>query len=153
MNYIWSSWCHCHPIISCFIKIQNGLTFMVPAYTGCPGKRGWVYVRMYVQYLVHILLMRSTKTPDIWACLSIKWFPATNSSVKPFTLSIAAQSAGCVFPHLHRCVPCMIPVNSKTKDSAWNGKGSVALFASWPRVDVHKLWSTTVTSVPESLTA
>jgi len=24
---IWSSWCHCHPIISCFIKIQNGSTF------------------------------------------------------------------------------------------------------------------------------
>ena len=24
---IWSSWCHCHPIISCFIKIQNGLPF------------------------------------------------------------------------------------------------------------------------------
>jgi len=29
---IWSSWCHCHPIISCFIKIQIGLTL------GCPGK-------------------------------------------------------------------------------------------------------------------
>jgi len=25
---------------SCFIKIQNGLTFLVPAYPGCPGKRG-----------------------------------------------------------------------------------------------------------------
>ena len=24
---IWSSWCHCHPDISCFIKIQIGLTF------------------------------------------------------------------------------------------------------------------------------
>jgi len=24
---IWSSWCHCHPIIFCFIKIQNGLSF------------------------------------------------------------------------------------------------------------------------------
>ena len=24
---IWSSWCHCHPIISCFSKIQNGLPF------------------------------------------------------------------------------------------------------------------------------
>jgi len=23
----WSSWCHCHPIISCFSKIQNGLSF------------------------------------------------------------------------------------------------------------------------------
>jgi len=27
MICIWSSWCHCHPIISCFIKIQNGLPF------------------------------------------------------------------------------------------------------------------------------
>jgi len=25
--YIWSSWCHCHPIISCCGKIQNGLSF------------------------------------------------------------------------------------------------------------------------------
>jgi len=24
---IWFSWCHCHRIISCFIKIQNGLPF------------------------------------------------------------------------------------------------------------------------------
>ena len=24
---IWSSWCHCHPIISCCSKIQNGLPF------------------------------------------------------------------------------------------------------------------------------
>ena len=23
----WSSWCHCHPIISCCSKIQNGLPF------------------------------------------------------------------------------------------------------------------------------
>ena len=38
MIRIWSSWCHCHPIISCFIKIQIGLTFLVPAYQGCPGK-------------------------------------------------------------------------------------------------------------------
>jgi len=33
MICIWSSWCHCHPIISCFIKIQIGLTFLLPAYT------------------------------------------------------------------------------------------------------------------------
>ena len=25
MICIWSSWCHCHPIISCSSKIQNGL--------------------------------------------------------------------------------------------------------------------------------
>ena len=26
------------PIISCFIKIQNGFAFLVPAYPDCPGK-------------------------------------------------------------------------------------------------------------------
>jgi len=26
------------PIISFFIKIQTGLTILVPAYAGCPGK-------------------------------------------------------------------------------------------------------------------
>jgi len=27
MICIWSRWCHCHPIISCSSKIQNGLPF------------------------------------------------------------------------------------------------------------------------------
>ena len=41
-----SSRCHCHPIISYFIIIQNGLTFLLLAYTGCPGKEAikWVSV-------------------------------------------------------------------------------------------------------------
>jgi len=30
MICIWSSWCHCLPIVSCFIKIQIGSTFLVP---------------------------------------------------------------------------------------------------------------------------
>jgi len=46
MICIRSRWCHCHPIISCFIKIQISLTFMVPAYPGCPVKQAtkWVSV-------------------------------------------------------------------------------------------------------------
>jgi len=32
MTCIWSSWCHYQPIISCFIKMRNGLTFVVPVY-------------------------------------------------------------------------------------------------------------------------
>jgi len=27
-------------VLSCFINIQNGLTFQVPPYSSCPGKRG-----------------------------------------------------------------------------------------------------------------
>ena len=47
MICIWSSWCHCHPIVSCIIKIQDGLTFLVSAYPGCPGNEAvkWVYDR------------------------------------------------------------------------------------------------------------
>ena len=44
MICLWTSWCHCHLIISCFVKIQNGLAFLAPAYTGCSGKEAvkWV---------------------------------------------------------------------------------------------------------------
>ena len=34
---IWSSWCLCHPTISCSSKIQNSLTVTL-AYPGCPEK-------------------------------------------------------------------------------------------------------------------
>jgi len=35
MVCMWSYWCYCHP---CFVKIQIGLTFLVMAYSSCPGK-------------------------------------------------------------------------------------------------------------------
>jgi len=41
---------HCHPIISCFIKIQIGLTFLVPVYPGFPGKE--VIKRASVYYCI-----------------------------------------------------------------------------------------------------
>jgi len=49
MICIWSSWCYYHPIISCFIKIQIGLTFLLPAYQGCPGKETikWVFASYF----------------------------------------------------------------------------------------------------------
>jgi len=39
------------PIIPCFIKIQNGSAFPVPAYQGCPGKEAikWVFVLLVTQ--------------------------------------------------------------------------------------------------------
>jgi len=35
MIRIWSSWRHCRPIVFRFVKIQIGLTFLVPAYPCC----------------------------------------------------------------------------------------------------------------------
>jgi len=42
--------CHCHPIISCFIKIQNGLTFLVSAYPGCPGKQAVKWISVMINF-------------------------------------------------------------------------------------------------------
>ena len=46
MICIWSSWCHCHPVVSCFIKIQIDLTFLGSDYPGCPGKEAAKRVRL-----------------------------------------------------------------------------------------------------------
>jgi len=50
MVCIWSSLCQFHPINSCFIKIQNGLTFLVPAYTGCPEKEAVKWMSVCLQH-------------------------------------------------------------------------------------------------------
>ena len=56
MICIWSSCCHCYPIISCFIKIQTQLIFLVPAYLGYPGKEAikWVSVWHSIPELLQI---------------------------------------------------------------------------------------------------
>jgi len=57
MICFWSSWCHCHPIISCFIKIQTGLTSLALAYSSCPRKKDdkWVFVLSYKINITHCL--------------------------------------------------------------------------------------------------
>jgi len=73
MICIQSSWCHCHPIISCFIKIKNGLTFLVLAYPGCPGK-----VAAKLVSVLTVLLAVMLRQIDVWmtALLGdlIEWF-------------------------------------------------------------------------------
>ena len=59
MICIWSSWRHCHPIISCFIKIQIGLL----AYRGCRGKE--VTERSSV---CRLSLKRVNEALQIWSC-------------------------------------------------------------------------------------
>jgi len=38
MICIWCSWCHCHPSSLASLQSRWVVTFLVPAYTGCPGK-------------------------------------------------------------------------------------------------------------------
>ena len=65
----WSSWCHCHPIICGFIKIQTGLTFLVPAYPGCPGKEARCLSFMTTQQF-HGLPRSQVPVRYKWICLN-----------------------------------------------------------------------------------
>ena len=38
---VHSSWCHSHPSSLASFKILTGLTFLMPAYPGCPGKEAF----------------------------------------------------------------------------------------------------------------
>jgi len=60
-------WCHCQPIISCFIKSQNGSSFLVPAYPSCPGKEAvkWNY----------LLYLRWRELNSAAICLSVHSMP------------------------------------------------------------------------------
>ena len=64
MICMWSSWCHCHPIIFCIIKIQIGLTFLVAAYPGCPGKEviKWVSVCLCADQVIRMDARRNDPT-------------------------------------------------------------------------------------------
>jgi len=36
--------------LSCFVKIQNGSAFLLPTYTGCPGKKSikWGFLLLFI---------------------------------------------------------------------------------------------------------
>jgi len=56
MTCMWSGWCHCHLIISCFIKIQNGFTCLVSAFPDFPGEEAIIRVSVCLSL------------PVLWCC-------------------------------------------------------------------------------------
>ena len=89
MICIWSSWYHFHPIISCFIKIQIGLTFLVLAYTDCREAIKWV----------------SVYCPRDGDRLAICCMLYTGES-SPFSFSALTLLVGCQEWHLARRITC-----------------------------------------------
>jgi len=73
MICIWSRWCHCRSIISCFIKIQTGLTFLVPAYSGCYDQERFAHNTMkhFPPHPVFLNYLVKVGTPGIVAIFAI----------------------------------------------------------------------------------
>jgi len=79
---LWSSWCYCHPIISCFIKIQIGLTFLVPAYSDCTEKEAikcparqfhLVHCMVTLQQVSFLLISIALTMYPIVSCWKASW--------------------------------------------------------------------------------
>jgi len=64
MICIWSSWC---PVISYFIKIQIGLTFLVSAYPSCPGKAAVKWVSVYLS-----VILQCTDFVHLWSTYELR---------------------------------------------------------------------------------
>jgi len=58
--FAYDRWCHCYPITSCSVKIQNGLAFLVLAY---PSSSGIEAVKWVISYWnIQLLFDRSSET-------------------------------------------------------------------------------------------
>jgi len=89
---MWSSWCHCHSVISCFFKIQIDLTFLVPTYLGCPRKEPINRVSVWLSYnnvvQLGVFFSQIIILLDIYHWCWIKWSLFTYNGCHTVLLSV-----------------------------------------------------------------
>ena len=119
MICIWSSGCHCHPVISCFIKIQIGLTFLVSAYPGCPEKVAVKQMSVSVCSCSSLLTVLEQKNLQIgrhWQgcvqeCGGIFVSHSSMAEVvcsTTYTRSAVEKANCCIVHHLVVCLQCLM---------------------------------------------
>jgi len=97
MICIWSSWCHCHPVISCSSEIQNGLPFQYRLtqivlgkclLNGCStGSSSCVLVKSYDEAASRIQRpLKPASVLSMW-CGVMMWCPSPISVVSQHKLA------------------------------------------------------------------
>jgi len=139
MVCIWSSWCHCHLIISCFIKIKIGLTFLVPAYPGCPGKEAvkWMSVFLACFCYFSVMIPCSNLYFSAVQCIlnpMISWTHEVNqplvtvidslfSVVCRLSMADRCQQMSCMSQRV--CLMSMVDTSVRTSALQWNLKSQL----------------------------
>jgi len=70
MLCIWSSWCHCHPIVSCSSKIQNGLPFWCQLTQVVLEKRSLIGCSSSVVVIIIITTTTTLESLAQWTVIS-----------------------------------------------------------------------------------
>ena len=76
----WSSWCHCHPISSCFVKIQIGLTWLTQIVLEKRPLNGCLSVYTHLVHLTNAseahnitqLIVPSSPADSIWVLMIVR---------------------------------------------------------------------------------
>jgi len=141
MICIWFSWCHCHSIVFCCIKIQNGFTFLVPTYPGCSGIKAvkWLSVCFMDMFWVHLRgqfecspFFRASSSSWDKPKLSISFWHCPPKSFLPFTSHHPAYS-------FHQCSCQFSLAVSIRVHQVWTG-GHCLLGSPWHCTSVF-VWS------------
>jgi len=103
MICIWSSWCHCQPIISCSSKIWTGLPFWCRLTQVVLEKRPLngcgVVVAVWTWSCVSWLFLTVVRTQLMWTCVGV-WLEHATVCAGEAPVVAAEQNAsvGCVSP-------------------------------------------------------
>jgi len=106
MICIWSSWCYCHPISSCFIKILIGLTFLVLDYPGCPGKEAVKHGCLYVCLSVCLRYYNNNRFMAL--CPRLPGWAGTKRNTHPPTILISNLYQLLPSTTIHSILPVQI---------------------------------------------
>jgi len=107
MICIWSSWYHCHPITSCFIKIENGLQVQgepVQEETFTHWYLSWSSIAPYLLHPSNTIHGISLFNPHAWQSfstislqVSFGLAPSTSYSIHFFTQSLSSFCNTCQY--------------------------------------------------------
>ena len=114
MICLWFSRCHCHPVISCFSKIQNGLSSWYP---GCPGKKAVKRLCVCILYNIDDDMLCRNRT----------------NSVDPYVRALSTDwSWGTLLLHHHVLTPQLMWRDDVRK--VWSKQDICISIHDWPQL-------------------
>ena len=145
----WSSWCHCHPIVSCFVKIPIGLTFLVLGYPAYPGKEAvkqvsWILSHLFLKLMFSMWLRHACSMSGNVGSVSDKTLHVVQTFLFLMRMTFTFASCRCelqtiamlvTYSCLDRCHTCnkvarlwLATRGRASKLQVWQGMSHVA---SW----------------------
>jgi len=143
MICMWSSWCHCHPIISCSSKIQNDLHFWCRLTQVSWNKGNWMNVVVIVIVVVVVVPHVLTVSNMCDICICSNWYITYNCCCNVTSLSLFSTTTTTVLWPFVRDYPGeLVPEETLTHPPSWS---SSSLYQLLPSTTIHSILPVQIT--------